>query len=168
MPLDLSKETDSDSESDEVNSSPSMTSSTGAAIDKTEVPKHESEVPHLALMKSSASSSSSSASSSSSLSSPSEQCSNTSEAEIYNVTSDESVCLRYFLRVVVVEKSGKKLWETVELVFYYSAHREEQQLLLKNAFLSAARKDRTHHETHVPPYLQTVETDELTEKNENV
>lgn len=95
--------------------------------------------------------------------------SRSSEAEVYTVASDESVCLRYFLRVVVVEKSGKKLWETVELVFYYSPPKDESSL--KSAFLSASRHSyRKQHErvTLVPPFLQTLENDELTEKNENV
>jgi hypothetical protein len=86
-----------------------------------------------------------------------------SQAEIYSVASDESVCLRYYLRVVLVEKTGKKLWETVELVFYYSPHKEES--LQKNCFLSARNNQEV---TIIPPYLHTIESDELTGKNENV
>lgn len=77
-------------------------------------------------------------------------------AEICTVASDEAVCLRYFLRVVITEKSGKKLWETVELAFYYTPHQVVFQ------------QKSTITNTSIPPFLAVLESDKLTEKNENV
>jgi hypothetical protein len=57
---------------------------------------------------------------------------------------------------VITEKSGKKLWETVELAFYYTPHQVVFQ------------QKSTITNTSIPPFLAVLESDKLTEKNENV
>ena len=85
-----------------------------------------------------------------------------SKASIFKIYSDESVCLRYFLRVVVQEESGKKLWDTKELTFYYNPHKE---ILSKVSFLSARNNQNP---SVLPPFLRTLDRDNVTEKCESV
>ena len=83
-------------------------------------------------------------------------------ANIHSVASDEAVCLRYYLRVAITEKSGRKLWDTAELVFYYSLSRN---VSIKNAFMSARSSQGV---TIIPPYLQTSDRESTPDFNDAV